>query len=138
MNFMNFIVVDEKIREGRNEYTVSGTVILKLDVPVPVIVKGKGCIGIGTVHQLLLTSDSTDITFTLSKVSKDACNAYYDLYRNQVSNSQSDDAYESSEDMVIPGAIGAKMQQRSNPDNYGNRQRRSNGHASLSDFYQGF
>lgn len=139
MNFMNFIVVDDKLREGRNEYTVSGAVLLKLDVPVPVVLKGKGCIGIGTVHQLTITSNSTDILFTLTRVPKEACNAYYDLYRNQVSNAQSDvDAYESAEDTLIPGAIGAKMQQRHEPDNYGNRQRRSSGNASLSDFYRGY
>lgn len=134
MNFVNFIVLDTKVKEGKNSYTMSGAVLMKLDAPIPVIVKGKGCIGIGTPHQLTITSTSTDVLFTFAKVSKEACDAYYDLYRNQVSNvSSSEDGYEGSEDIMIPGAVGANMRRHQKPDNYNNSYRRSNT-TSLSDF----
>jgi len=137
MKFMNFIVVNEKIHPddwNRVTFTVSGEVYIKPEVPVPVIYAGKGCLGIGTVKQLLLTETSTDITFEFAEVGEDARKAYYSLYRNQVSSSSDDGDYESQTDVIIPGAIGSKKSSTRSYSSSGgdyNRPRRSK---SLSDF----
>ena len=107
MKFATFIVVDDtfKKREKCN-FTVNGDVIYPLGTPMPVIVKGSGCIGVGIVVSSTRNGSSTSITFKLSKTDNASASAYYDLYRNQISvSTDSEDAYENASDMVIPGMM---------------------------------
>lgn len=87
----------------KNKFSIPGNVIFPIGVPVPVIVKGKGCGGNAIISSVYYDENSTTITFTLSEVSKETGNAIYSLYRGQAStSSQSADSYE---DQFIPGAM---------------------------------
>ena len=134
MKFTTFIVVDDtfKKREKCN-FTVNGDVIYPLGTPMPVIVKGSGCIGVGIVLSSTRNGSSTSITFKLSKTDNASANAYYDLYRNQISvSSDSDDAYENASDMVIPGMMaGATVKPKLSDDDRIRTRKRS-----LSDFME--
>lgn len=108
MKVENYIVISDKISHKRvQNFTVNGEVYIPLDIPVPVILKGTGCVGIGIVTELVITSAATTITFNYEpNIDKGSKIAYYNLYRNQVSQkTNSEDPYENSSDVVIPGAI---------------------------------
>lgn len=112
MEFSNFIVIGDQIRKkGAQTVTVSGTVFIALDVPVPVIIEGEGCIGLGIVKELRIRSSSTDICFELTRdISVKEKEFLYNLYRNQISmgGSSNGNRYaHSSKDVIIPGAIGS-------------------------------
>ena len=151
MQVMNFIVVHDKIK-GRNSvsYTVDGEVYIPIGKPVPIIQVGIGCIGIGTVRELLMRETATEITFDVSKdISKEAKIAYYNLYRNQISSGGSSEDRYATQDAIIPGAMrglrnsgGPNTQSNSRfetsgdfvPDyGFGQKQRDRRG-SSLSDF----
>lgn len=120
MNILGFIVVDERnMRNGKNSYTITGENYIPCNTPVPVIAKGKGCIGIGMVNSLLITATSTKIDFTLEKdISKAKKEAYYGLYRNTVTvGNTNDDPYES--DTVIPGAMAGRTSNQGRRDSGG-------------------
>lgn len=113
MKILQFIVVEENMRNGRNKYTVSGECYLPCGTTFPVIQKGKGCIGLGMVKSLYITQTTTEIEFDLSReISKEKKNAYYDLYRNVLSTSKTDDPYGDS-DQIIPGAMMGRTKSRS-------------------------
>lgn len=122
LSIMQFIVIDSGIdindlyisgggyREEAElySYTNSGNHIYPLGVFLPVIKRGHGCIGMGIVRTIVMTENSTQVEFEYTKtVNPQHAQAYYSLYRGQVSmgNSSSGDIYESSEDMLIPGAM---------------------------------
>lgn len=103
MKLLNFIVVDKSLSNGNNFFTVTGECYLPLEKVVPVIKSGKGCIGVGIVKALHITSSSTEIEFLFeSDISKSNKEAYYDLYKNNM-GSDSSDPYET--EAFIPGAM---------------------------------
>lgn len=105
MRLENFIIVNDIKRRGTESYTVDGMVLLPIGTPLPVILKGKGCCGIGIVSELRITEQTTTIKFELNEISKEHADAYYALYRNQVTfNTDSDDPYEQT-DQIIPGMM---------------------------------
>ena len=107
MRIATFIVLDDPLTRSSKAYerTLNGEVYFPLETPMPIIVKGKGCIGIGMVNELRITKSSTTITFQWSKVNEADANAYYALYRNQVSVSDDNtDPYDQS-DAIIPGMM---------------------------------
>lgn len=111
MRISNFIVVDDykRIKNGSTFlHSVNGTVIYPLETPLPIIQKGNGCIGIGMISEIVMSSSSTRITFTVSKVNSDDADAYYRLYQNQVSVSNDTDGYDVGADMVIPGMMASQ------------------------------
>lgn len=139
MQIKNFIVVDDLEKAKRKgKCAFNGEVYIPIGTAIPVIHKGRGCIGIGVVHQLLISEDSTVVTFSLeTNVSETSKRAYYDLYRNQNTMSESGDMYDNS-DVVIPGAIGsvnASSRPRPNWSNrdYGDNSNRRNSSPSLGD-----
>lgn len=133
MKFATFIVVDDTFKKReKSNFTVNGDVIYPLGTPMPVILKGSGCIGVGIVLESTRKGSSTSITFKLSKTDKASADAYYDLYRNQISVSSdaSEDAYDNAADMVIPGMMaGANIKPKLSEDDRGRSRKRS-----LSDF----
>ena len=106
MKVLQFLVVEENINNGRNVHAVTGECYIPCESLVPVIRKGKGCVGVAVVKGLHITHESTQIEFELSReISKEKKTAYYDLYRNHVSVSgSSSDPYEDT-DQIIPGAM---------------------------------
>lgn len=108
-SFSPFLVLDDggnfKVK-GNYDVRISGYQILNIDTYVPIIVKGRGCVGMAEVKSLLFTKDTTSVRFNFYNVnSKEEGKAYYDLYRNSVNG---DEDYENSQDTVIPGIAGNK------------------------------
>lgn len=116
MQIKNFIVVDDLDKARRKgKCAFNGEVYIPIETSIPVIHKGRGCIGVGVVHQLIITKGSTVVTFSLeTDISETSKRAYYDLYRNQNTMNDSDDMYDNS-DVVIPGAIGSIGSRSSKP-----------------------
>ena len=111
----NYLIVEANspslsdMRDGKHwKYAVSGTRIYPIEVSIPIIRKGQGCIGLAMIRELHIDSNRTVITFDVFKCDQKQANAYYDLYRNNLSmgNGSSGDDYEDTEDMVIPGLVG--------------------------------
>lgn len=132
MKLLQFIVVDgnTSVRRGENSYTVTGECYLPLESSIPVIQKGRGCIGLGIVKELNITVSSTRIKFEMYKdIAKDKRDAYYELYQSSASVTENaDDPYENT-DTFIPGAMVGKKSQKSRD--------RSRG-TSLSDYVKGY
>lgn len=134
MEMKNFIVIDDSLRakrSGYDEYShcMNGAVFVPLETPIPVIQKGKGCVGVGMVSKIIMTASSTTIIFTVEDTTESNAKAYYDLYRNQVSLSNEKDVYDNS-DVVIPGVMGIGKKKRSNRDSDGDYRGRQ---SSISD-----
>lgn len=128
MQIKNFIVVDdlEKARR-KGKCAFNGEVYIPIGTSIPVIHKGRGCIGIGVVHQLIISSESTTVSFSLeTNISDTSKRAYYDLYRNQNTMSESGDMYDNS-DVVIPGAIGSISASKSPRPSWSGREYGDNG-----------
>jgi len=129
MKISNFIVMDRG-PDGRhgtayaNEYLV-----VPIAQPLPVIVRGRGCVGLGVVTKIEITDDGTTIKFDFDRSISDAeAEAYYNLYRNQASNG-GEDRYSNTE-AVIPGAIsrlGNNRSERSNDSRKGHKKKSSGG-----------
>ena len=135
MRIASFIVVDDykRIKSGGIcAHTVNGTVLYPLETSLPIIQKGKGCIGLGMVSEITMTTSSTRIVFSVSRVDDDDAKAYYRLYQNQVSTSNDEDVYDASSDMVIPGMMVSSRQPKiSDRDRYDSQNHRPR---SLSDY----
>lgn len=138
MKILNFIVVEGNPEyygdvngEDMYSFTTQGECYIALETPVPVIKRGKGCIGIGVVTKLTITKTSTTIVYSIADVSEASSKAYYDLYRNQATASNSE---EYQEDVVIPGMMrGTKVTPRPKISDY-DTPRRPNKHKSLMDY----
>lgn len=107
--FSGFILLDPHttvFMNRSNNYRVSGMVIFPINSPIPVIVKGEGCIGIASVSKFTVDATSTTITFTLEECSKEASKVFYNLYKNYTVGGgiDADDPY-SNTDQLIPGAM---------------------------------
>ena len=136
MKFNTFIVVDDTLKKNTRDntctFTVNGDVIYPIGVPMPVIRKGKGCVGVGIIISSTRNGTSTSITFTISNVNDASAKAYYSLYQNNISvSNDSDDAYENASDMIIPGMI-ANVSKTSKKSNNSRR----SGRSSLSDYLE--
>ena len=115
MKITNFIVLDDRVgRMSEYRHTVNGEVYIPLETSVPVIVKGVGCIGLGMVIEINMTKASTTFTFTMSKVGRDAADAYYSLYKNQISMTDTEDVYDQS-DVIIPGMMASTTKSTPKP-----------------------
>lgn len=141
MEIGNFIIIDDNAKRFKANdemfiHTVNGALFMPVNVTLPVIRKGHGCIGVGVVKELRITSEVTTMYFTIHSCTTEAGRAYYDLYRNQLTTSASalDDVYDNT-DVIIPGAmqnvrpISGQPKVGFEPDY--NRHR---GYSSLSDF----
>lgn len=85
------------------EVTVTGARIYPIGTPIPFIINGQGCFGYATVKEFTVSANSTNVKFEYSDISdKDVKNAFYNLYRNTISATGSDD-YEDEADAIIPG-----------------------------------
>ena len=129
MKFSTFIVVDDPLRgySRPQERTMNGEVYFPLETPMPIILKGKGCIGIGMIHKMTITKSSTTIKFEATKINDNDANAYYALYRNQVSVSDNTDSYDQT-DVIIPGMVSSVKPRKANiEDDYDYRRRRNRG-----------
>ena len=119
MQIATFIVLDDPLKgySKTQSRTVNGEVYYPLETPMPIILKGKGCIGIGMVNEMTISTSSTTIVFVASKISDNDANAYYALYRNQVSVSSntSSDLYEQS-DAIIPGMMTSINRKQHQPE----------------------
>lgn len=133
MEYMNFIVLSNNpgLQNGeRCNTNVSGQKIFPIGKLVPVIVSGQGCIGIGAVKEIRISEHQTNVQFTFSKVSKQSAIAYYDLYRNTISNS-TDAGYENTEDTILPGLAPRK-------DKSSNGKKQKNKKSSGSSYFSNF
>ena len=129
MEYMNFIILSNNpgLENGeRCNTNVSGQKIFPIGKLVPVIVSGQGCIGIGAIKEIRITEHQTNVQFTFSRVSKQSAIAYYDLYRNTISNS-TDTGYENAEDTILPGLAPRK-------EKNGNNKKQKNKKSSASYF----
>ena len=137
MEILNFIVIDDSLRSkkiSRSEYahTIGGAVYLPVETSLPVILKGEGCVGLGSVSKLEITAEATTIYFKVYEIDESQKKAYYALFRNQVTMSNSDDPYDNT-DQIIPGMMTSTTKSKDASSlNYNRNQRRS--HNSLSDF----
>lgn len=92
------------------EFTNNGVLLYPIGTPIPVIRKSKGCIGLAVISEITITANTTKVRFEFNEdISSNDKIAYFNLYRNQVSsgNTSSSDIYDSSEDVIIPGALGS-------------------------------
>lgn len=106
MTIEYMIIVDQKVTGESSRITVTGQRIYPIKKPLPLILKGVGCIGIATVTQYLVMEDSTRVEFTVNtNISKNTSNALYALYQQRsMDNSDDEDPYDT--DTFIPGAMG--------------------------------
>lgn len=112
MKILQFVVIENNMGDGYNTHTVTGECYIPCESLVPVIRKGHGCIGLAIIKRLTISHETTQIEFELSReISKEKKIAYYDLYRNHVTNGVSDDPYSDS-DQVIPGAMAGSGKSR--------------------------
>ena len=113
-SFNPFLVLDDggNFKKGGNyDVRVSGYQILNIDTYVPVIVKGKGCVGLAEIKTLLFSKDTTSVRFNFYNISSEAeAKAYYNLYRNSVGGEMD---YEDGQDAVIPGIAGGRKRSTS-------------------------
>ena len=134
MNIENFIVIDAKdsLQKERKQfhYTANGSLYFPLETSIPVIEKGKGCIGIGFITEIRVRKSSTTIYFTLNKTSKEYAIAYYALYQNQLTSKGTEDPYDDT-DVIIPGMMTSVPSMNKSAKSYDRRNERS--HSSLSD-----
>lgn len=116
MKFGTFIIIDNdanmRFQAGKTyNYTQSGVIIYPIGKLLPIIRKGSDCIGLGKIISFTVTEETTRVTFTtMGKLSNEAKDAYYGLYRQDVtfsSHSSNDDIYDST-DTIIPGAMGLR------------------------------
>lgn len=83
--FPKFLVVEDNsaIRDnnGTYRYTTEELTLYELGSNVPLIVLGKGCIGIATIMELHIRTYGTTIFYKLdSRIKDNAKKAYYELY----------------------------------------------------------
>ena len=112
-------------------YAVSGAKIYPLEISIPIIRKGEGCIGLAVINEMTINANSTVVVFTVHKCDSYQAKVYYNLYRNNLSmgNNASDDAYENAEDMVIPGLVrGVTARMRDTDETTFRPRPRSSGH----------
>lgn len=113
MKISNFILIDNDssttfYASRKYQYTNTGSIIYPIGSIVPVIRKGKNCVGLAKVVSFMVTEDTTTVAFTmLGKISDQTKEAYYALYSQDASfgTRDADDIYEST-DQFIPGAMG--------------------------------
>lgn len=134
----NYLVLEanspslSNLRDGKYwRYTVSGARIYPINTAIPIIRKGEGCTGLAVINEMTIAANSTTVVFTVHKCDASQAKAYYNLYRNNLSmgNNDSDDEYESAEDMIIPGLVGGVTSRMAVEDRPSSRPRpRSSGH----------
>lgn len=104
-----FLVVDDKRLLSKGKFKYSGsTSIFPINQDIPVIVKGKGCVGITRIDSLYIDESGTTVEYgDIARVDEATGKALYNLYRASVgtkaaANKSSNDM-EDYEDQVIPG-----------------------------------
>lgn len=113
MKISNFIFIDTDSNTNfyagkKYQYTNTGTLLYPIGSIIPVIRKGKNCIGLAKVLSFMVTEDTTTVQFQmLGKINEASKEAYYALYLQSASFStqDADDIYENT-DQFIPGAMG--------------------------------
>jgi Ni,Fe-hydrogenase III small subunit len=89
------------------EYTDGGSILYPINNVIPVIVKGKGCIGTALVKYLIMKEETTTVGFEFNTaISDTTAKVMYAMYMNNSSMmNDNDDVY--SHDVSIPGAVNA-------------------------------
>ena len=109
----NYLVLDSnteisslKVSRHTHGYTEQGTVLYPIKNVIPVIVRGKGCVGTALVKTVIMREETTTVEFEFTKVDPVTAKVLYNMYMNNSSMvNNSDDVY--SNDVSIPGAINA-------------------------------
>lgn len=83
--------------------SVTGSRIFNINSLVPVIQKGAGCVGVAQINELHINQYGTEVYFTFHKASDKAKEAYYNLYKNNLNLNASENEYEDSDELIIPG-----------------------------------
>jgi hypothetical protein len=92
-------------RGGVYQYTQEGHIVYAINVPVPVIVKGEGCIGIATPIEYTASDTTTEVLFTFSAIQdQKVAKVFYEMYRSTVTMNADSDPFDNS-DMLIPGSV---------------------------------
>ena len=112
LKITNYLVLDNDINM-RNllvsktyyEYTEEGNVFYPIKGVIPVIVKGKGCIGTALIKSIYIKEETTTIGFEFTPVNNTTAKVMYAMYMNNSSmmNVTDNDVY--NHDVSIPGAI---------------------------------
>lgn len=113
MKLTNFITIDGDANMNffanrKYHYTNTGSLIYPIGQIIPVIRKGKDCVGLAKVVSFMVTEDTTTVEFLmLGKINDASKEAYFALYSQGASfgTAGADDMYENT-DQFIPGAMG--------------------------------
>ena len=103
----NFLVVDDRRLLSKRKYKYTSGVLMPIGEDIPVIVKGKGCVGVTKVESVYIDETGTTVTFgSVAEIGDTEAKAYYNLYRSNVTvskRSSSNDMDDDYEDQHIPG-----------------------------------
>lgn len=132
INTCEFVTLprDSNIREykiDRNlyEYSDNGVSVYQIGIPIPVIVKSYGCIGMAIPRKFKVDETLTTVTFTFkpfdtnNSQEKYFAKAYYSLYRGKLSADADDSA--DVDDVLIPGAMQIPTKPRKINNRYDDR-----------------
>lgn len=109
-----YIVVDYTIHNlGEYKNTVSGTVLFPIGAILPIIVSGKGCIGLAKVETCTLRETSSTVFFEVFELGdyKDYSGIYL-MYQTTNGNSSNDD-YDDAPAFGVPRASESKRNKNS-------------------------
>lgn len=126
--FGNFIELDKddtlnsiKIGKNKYSYSIQGMNIYMIGVPVPIIRKRVGCLGLAVPQKFTVTENTTTVEFTITAIDKTAELIYYNLYKNFVNMNISNDTDIYDADVLIPGAIMSSNSSMKHPKMTGKR-----------------
>lgn len=108
---------DQEVRElksNKNTYVYHSSrfEFYAIGVPVPIIIRGKKCVGLAIPKAITFDEAGSVLKFRFKEVSDSAAQEYLKLYvMISASNPMNDsgDPYEDAESQMIPGAIGIGM-----------------------------
>jgi hypothetical protein len=116
LKITNYLVVDSnidmrelKISKNCYEYTSEGSIFYPIKSVIPVIVKGKGCVGTAVIKQILIKEETTTVGFEFNTVDSVTAKVMYSMYMNNASMMNTSDGDIYNHDVSIPGAINAPV-----------------------------
>ena len=112
---MNYLVLDSgvsmssmRISKNHYRYTEEGMLLYPIKSVVPVIARGKGCIGTALIKSLNIDENTTSVQFEFVEVDKNTARVLYSLYMNNSTMQSGSDGYDPyNQDIVLPGAVSA-------------------------------
>lgn len=88
--------------ESTYYYALSGEVVYQIGSVLPVITKGKECIGLGKVTKVESNGNVTKVFFTFYETTRENKKAYYSLYTSNAGNVSEPEHYE---EYYVPGVF---------------------------------